>query len=600
LKMDEPASTLGLARAFWGILTPPQRRWVLAAQIMSLLMAVTTVTGVASIAPFFAVLGDPALIDHNALLAGSFQYLGLHSRRSFVVLLGVGFVIVVLLTNFINLAGSYALLRLSSWVGDELRTRLYGEYLRREFLFHLRTSSATLLNNIVRETTRVSVGILQNAFLLLTSLSTAAVIIVCIVLVSPMAGIAVLAGLAGGYSLIYLSVRQRIARAGRVESERTRQLTQLILEGFGAIREITVLRKHDLFTRRFEQASHETAVLAAYIGAITQSPRYLIECIAAGGLVGAALVMSRGDEGIGHSLAELTFLGFAVYRLLPSLQQSFAAFVHIRAAHSGFVAIAGDLLRARAPATRNTPVHPDWSKRPCSEIRFSEVTFRYTPDSEPALCGVSLSIPAGAMVGLVGRNGSGKSTLVDLLAGLLPPESGSVRVDGVHLDATVHAAWQSRVAYVPQDIFLLDSTIAENIALGVAAADIDRQRLAEAARLARLDAFVASLPGGFDEQIGERGARLSGGQRQRIGIARALYTDATVLIMDEATNSLDAFAEEDVMTSVEALRGNKTIILIAHRFNTLRQCDVIFELDGGKLLRSGSWNDLTRLEARAV
>jgi ABC-type bacteriocin/lantibiotic exporter with double-glycine peptidase domain len=589
--MNERTGILGLARAFWGITTPAQRRGILAAQLLSLLMAAATVTGVASIAPFFAVLGDPGLIDHNILLAGLYDYLGLGSRRTFVTVLGIGFVAIVLLTNAINFFGSYLLLRLSSWIGDELRTTLYAEYLQREYLFQLGSSTTVLLNNIVRETTRVAVGILQNAFLLLTSLGTAAVIVGCMFLVSPVAAIAVLAGLAGGYALIYLGVRRRILRAGLAESELARELSQLIFEGFGAIREITLLRKHEVFTRRFEQASRETAALSAYIGAVTQSPRYLIECLAAAGLVGAALVMSRSAGGIGQSLAALTFLGFAVYRLLPSLQQAFAAFVHIRASHSGLLAIAADVARARAPRQKLNSGLPDWSDRPRSEIRFSDVTFRYHPDSEPALREVSLSIPTGSLVGLTGRNGSGKSTLVDLLAGLLRPESGRISIDGVQLDAAVCAAWQSRIAYVPQNVFLLDCSIAQNVAFGVPRDEIDWPRLEAAARLARLDSFVAGLPQGFDARVGERGAKLSGGQKQRIGIARALYRDASVLILDEATSALDTAVEADFMATIAALRGHRTIILITHRLNTLEHCDCIVELDAGRLIRTGSWKD---------
>jgi ABC-type bacteriocin/lantibiotic exporter with double-glycine peptidase domain len=597
--MIEGEGILGLARAFWGIMTPTQRRGILAAQLLSLLMAAATVTGVASIAPFFAVLGDPGIIDHNALLAGLYEHLGLGSRRSFITVLGIGFVAVVLLTNVINFFGSYLLLRLSCGIGDELRATLYAEYLQREFLFQLGSSTAVLLNNIVRETMRVAVGGLQNALLLLTSLGTAAVIVACMFLVSPVAAIAVLAGLAGGYALIYRSVRQRILRSGHRETELARELTQLVFEGFGAIREVTLLGKHEVFTRRFEQASREMAALTAYISSITQSPRYLIECIAAAGLVGAALVMSRGAGGIGPSLATLTFLGFAVYRLLPSLQQAFAAFVHIRASHSGLLAIAADVARARVPRQKPESRLPDWSDRPRSEIRFSDVTFRYHPDSEPALSEVSLRIPTGSLVGLIGRNGSGKSTLVDLLAGLLRPDSGRISIDGIQLDPAVCAAWQSRIAYVPQDVFLLDCSVAQNVAFGIGRGEIDWLRLESAARLARLDSFVASLPEGFDARIGERGAKLSGGQKQRIGIARALYRNASVLILDEATSALDTVVEADFMATVAALRGHRTIILITHRLNTLEHCDCIVELDAGRVIRTVGWKDLAPQSTRA-
>jgi ATP-binding cassette, subfamily B, bacterial PglK len=207
---------------------------------------------------------------------------------------------------------------------------------------------------------------------------------------------------------------------------------------------------------------------------------------------------------------------------------------------------------------------------------------------------VSLRIPAGAAIGFVGANGSGKTTLVDLIAGLLVPGTGQIEVDGIVLDAVTRPAWQSRIAYVPQNIFLLDATIAQNVALSVSAGEIDRERLLAAARLAQLDEFVATLPSGYDHMVGERGRRLSGGQRQRIGIARALYRDASVLIMDEATNALDGLTEQELMATIVRLRGRYTVILIAHRLSTVRACDVIFEFDRGRVTGSGNYDGLLR------
>jgi len=235
-----------------------------------------------------------------------------------------------------------------------------------------------------------------------------------------------------------------------------------------------------------------------------------------------------------------------------------------------------------------------WSECPRREIHLNGVSYRYAPDRTWALRVVSLRIPARATVGIVGANGSGKSTLVDLVAGLLTPTEGAVEVDGCALREENRAAWQGRIAYVPQNIFLLDASIEQNIALGIAAAAVDRPRLLEAARLAQLDEFVRTLPHGYAERVGERGVAISGGQRQRIGIARALYRDAAVLLLDEATNSLDGLTEHELLATLGRLRGRYTIVLIAHRMNTVRACDVIFELDRGRLIGSGTYDGLLK------
>jgi len=310
------------------------------------------------------------------------------------------------------------------------------------------------------------------------------------------------------------------------------------------------------------------------------------------GLVAVALLAGSREDGIGPWLGQLTFLGFAAYRLLPTLQQAFSATVKIRADRPGFESIAADLRLAR---TRNHAVvaaDSAWQERPLSAIRLQEVSFRYESHRPSVLNGVSLRIPARAAVGFVGRNGSGKTTLVDLIAGLLVPARGRIEVDGIALDDANRTAWQSRIAYVPQNICLLDTTIAQNVALSVPADAIDRTRLLAAAQLAQLDEFVATLPGGYDHMVGERGMRLSGGQRQRIGIARALYTQASVLILDEATNALDGLTEQEMVATILRLRGRYTIILIAHRLSSVRACDVIFEIDRGRVTGSGTYDEL--------
>jgi len=235
--------------------------------------------------------------------------------------------------------------------------------------------------------------------------------------------------------------------------------------------------------------------------------------------------------------------------------------------------------------------------RPQQEIRLEEVSFRYAPDQPWALRGVSLRVPARAAVGFVGVNGSGKTTLVDVIVGLLVPSEGRVEVDGSALDEANRAAWQSRIVYVPQNMFLLDSSIAQNIAFGIPAADINRHRLLEAVRLAQLDEFIKTLPAGYDHRVGERGIQLSGGQRQRIGIARALYREATVLVFDEATNALDGLTEQELMATLGRLRGRYTTILIAHRMTAVRSCDIIFELENGKITGSGTYDGLLKSSA---
>jgi ABC-type bacteriocin/lantibiotic exporter with double-glycine peptidase domain len=587
---------------FWAILTPKQRRGILAMQVVSMAMAFSTVSGIVAIAPFFAVLGQPELIDHNALLHWAYAHGGFSSKRGFVVALGIAFSAVMLVANLINVLGSLAMSRLALRIGTELQSTLFGEYLSRPYSFHIRANGTMLFNNILYETARATNGILRNAFLLVTNLVTASFIILSILLLKPIIALAMIAGLAGGYALIYFVLRNRLLKLGHSQSRFGIEQAQILRESLGAIKEIIVLQAQNFFRGRFERASKSYSLAAAHSQVVAQNPRHLMECVAAVGLVGLALVLSGREDGVGPWLGQLTFIAFAAYRLLPILQQVFAASVNIRADRAALSRIAPDLRQARAAIHTTSSANfaradCAWQVRPQREIRLEEVSFRYASDQPWALRGVSLRVPAGAAVGIVGVNGSGKTTLVDVIVGLLVPSEGRVEVDGSTLDESNRAAWQSRIAYVPQNIFLLDSSIAQNIALGIPAADINRHRLLEAVRLAQLDEFIKTLPAGYDHRVGERGIQLSGGQRQRIGIARALYRSASVLVFDEATNALDGLTEQELMMTLGSLRGRYTTILIAHQMTTVRSCDIIFELENGKITGSGTYDELLKSSA---
>jgi ATP-binding cassette, subfamily B, bacterial PglK len=583
---------LNLPAEIWSVLTPRQRRWVIWAQLLSIVMAFSTVAGIASIAPFFSVLGNPQLIDHAGPLHWLYTHFEFSNKRSFEVALGAAFVGLVFIANLINVVGSFAMTKLALWIGADLQSVLLGEYLARPLAFHAATHSAILANNILQETARATNDVLQNVFFLITYIATGSFIIVSVVLLNPTVAALMIMVLAGGYILIYLAVRNRLLRAGKIQSQYFAEQTKLVDESLGAIKEIHVLRIQNFFRLAFERSSHALARSAAHIELIAKSPRHVMECVAVLGLVLLALFAAGREQGIGPALGQLTFLGFAAYRLLPTLQQGFSSIVKIRSGRPGFAAIAADLRMARARKFDRPTADASWAERPRRDIRLTEVSFRYAPDRPAAVSGVSLRIPARAAIGIVGANGSGKTTLVDLISGLLVPGTGLIQVDGIALGESNRAAWQSRIAYVPQDIFLLDTTIEQNVALGVPAGEIDKARLIEAAQLAQLDKFVDTLPGGYGHWVGEKGVRLSGGQRQRIGIARALYTAASVLIMDEATSAQDGLSEQEIMSTLLRLRGRYTIILIAHRLSSVRACDVIFEFGRGEVTASGTYAEL--------
>jgi ATP-binding cassette, subfamily B, bacterial PglK len=577
---------MSLPRELWTILTPTQRRQVLGAQAISLAMAASGIVSIAAIAPFFAALADPQATVHLSALRWLYLVGGFTSTHTFVTGLAIAFVALVIASNLVNALGARAMNRIAHRIGNELQGTLFAEYLSRPYLFHVCVNSATLFNNVVNEAGRLNEGVLQNLFTLITNATTGCVILVSVIVVSPAIALALLAGLGGGYCLIYLSVRARLLRLGRAHSLAWSEQARIVGESFSGIKEILLLADKGRFQQQFERASVEAASTAGRIRATGQVPRHVMECVALSALASVALVLNIREAAVGRWLAELSFLGFATYRLLPVLQQLFISIVRIRADRTGFTAIAKDLRRARTASlspAENSASDP-WPGAPREEIRLVRACFHYSADGRAALVNANLRIPAGAMVGIVGPNGSGKTTLMDVIVGLLPPTSGEVRIDGIAITAASRPAWLSKVAYVPQNLFLLEGTLAENIAFGVRPDAIDRARITRAAHLAQLDEFVAGLPRGYEHAVGERGMRLSGGERQKIGIARALYRGASVLLFDEATSALDNLAETEILAALRALRRSCTILLISHRASTLGACDLIVRLEAGRIV----------------
>jgi ATP-binding cassette, subfamily B, bacterial PglK len=575
----------------WRLLDRAQRRQFMGLQLLSVLMALSAVGGIAAIVPFFAVLADPNSIERNAVLRALYQHLHFASEGAFVLALGSAFVVLVLLANAVNLFGMLAINRFALQIGDTFFVRLFRRYLGRDFAFHLSHNSAALASRLLHDSSRVSTGILRQGLVLVANMVTIVCIMASILLMNPLVAVGATLVLGGGYAAVYALTQGLLLRNGRAQSRYLAQRTQLVSETLGAIREIIILDVREWFVQRFAAYCRSFSRVESGTLAISTTPRNILECAIALSLVGGALYLRSASGGVGPWLGQLSFIGLAAYRLLPALQQTFTAMVSIRANHAVFETLASELERAPDPEEAHPALQHAWRCGPRREIRMREVSFSYAADRPPVISNFSLRIPAGSVVGFVGANASGKTTLVDLLAGLLIPTAGHVEVDGVVLDHARRSAWQSAIAYVPQHVFLLDATLAENIALGVPPDRIDRERLQSAIRLARLTECVASLPNGSDEVLGERGCRLSGGQRQLLGIARALYRDASVLILDEATSALDNAAEDEIVATLNALRSGRTLLMISHRLSALRHCDRIHEVRNGRVSRSGTYAD---------
>ncbi len=594
-------SLIDVPREIWQLLDAAQKRQCVSVLLVSVAAACLALVGVTAIAPFFAVLSDITLIERSAALTWLKSTLGLETSRSVLVCLGVGFVALLTLANAANLVAILWIGRFSHGVGARLHALLFAEYLHRDIGFHSGSNSAVLASRVVHDVTRTVGGVIQSALTLCANAVVIVLIAGAIVFVDPLLALAATLALGGSYVLIYWLVRRRLMRNGAITSRNWASRAQVIAESFGAIKDVAVHRAQPSLVARLERHSEAIAAAQASTPAIAATPRYAIDCVTAAGLVAAALWI-YGTAGASRWLPQLAFLGLAAYRLLPAAQQLFGALARIHADYPAFAGIAGDLRAARRRSVQpSRPPNVLWRSRPRQAIRLVDASYRYSAHRAGGVEGISLEIPAGTLVGFVGPNGAGKTTLAEIVLGLLTPNRGRIEIDGVALDDENRNAWLDNVAYVAQQIALVDGTLAQNIAFGVAADDVDAERMVEAVRGAQLEATVAAMPSGLATQIGENGARLSGGQRQRVGIARALYRRASLLVVDEGTNALDMLTEAEIVALLGALRGTCTIILIGHRPSALAGCDLVFELEDGRVVGRKTKAQLAKaLERREI
>lgn len=572
-------------------LTPQERRklWLLLGMVVA--MALLDVLGVASIMPFMAVAANPNLIQTNGLLSSLYRALDFANMQQFLLFLGfLVFTLLVASLTFKALT-TYAQTRFGLMCEYSIGRRLIEGYLHQPYAWFLSRHSADLGKAILSEVgTVVHTGILPMMNLIGQG-AVAIALLATLLLVDPKLALMVGAVLGIVYGLVFKGMSSFLSRIGheRVQANQDRFIA--VNEAFAAAKEVKLGGLEYAYTQRFAAPAEVFAKHLASAQVVAQAPRYLIEAFAFGGMLLVVLYLMAQSDGFAGALPILALYAFAGYRLMPALQQIYNSFTSLQFVVPAVNALHEDF-KSLEPYEPSQPVTEPI--RLAGSIVLDDVTYSYPNAEKNALSSLNLIIPARSSVGLVGSTGSGKTTTVDLILGLLEAQSGSLVVDGKIIDAGNRRAWQRSIGYVPQHIYLADDTVAANIAFGVRTDCIDWVAIERAAKIANLHDFVETeLPEGYLTAVGERGVRLSGGQRQRIGIARALYHNPQVLIMDEATSALDSLTEQVVMEAVNNLGHDITIILIAHRLSTVRQCDQIYLLERGRIKANGTYKELS-------
>ena len=587
-------------KRLFDLLTTQERRRLYLLFVAVVIMAGLEVVSVASIMPFLSVASDPASIQENAYLKWAYDTFGFTDRHSFLVALGVAALIALVVSNTFIVIVTWLQSRYVWHRNHSISKRLLRGYLQRPYEYFLTRNSSDLSKNILEEAMQVSsqmlLPLIRGVAKGLMSIS----IVGFLVFVDPAVAFIVAVVLGGAYGSIWLSVRKKLDKIGEKRVDANEDRFQSVSESLGGIKAVKLRAKEDAFLEQFERPSRRYAHYRTLNSVINKAPRYILEAIAFGGiiLISVYLIAIRSD--IQQVIPMLGLYAFAGYRLMPALQSTFRGLAKAQFNKAALGAIHRDMYEPSSSsspteARRNGTKADDRKDRIQlkDDLIMENVTFTYPGAEEPAIENISLEIPARTTVGFVGKTGSGKTTIVDLMLGLLRPQKGDIRVDGIPLQNENLPLWQRSIGYVPQHIYLADDTIARNVAFGVPNDQISRSRVVDALQRAQVYDFVSKeLPNGLGTIVGERGVKLSGGQRQRIGIARALYHRPSVIFFDEATSALDQATEQAVMKAVYALGRTRTIILVSHRMSTVRRADTIFVLEQGKLVGEGSYGNL--------
>ncbi len=558
------------------LLTRKQRREFFILQMLMLLSSVADLVGTASIMPFVALAADPSVLQSNPYLATTYDAMGQPPQGEFLLMVGGVFIGLIILANGTMMVSQFLMNRYASRVGGEISTRLYGHFLSRDLVFHAETNSAFMIQAIMRDSLTLSTMLVAPALRINFWFFSIFLLAALIVYVDPFVAFSTVVVLVLFYWMVFYLVRRTIHKNGLLISRLGQRRNQVLNESFGGIRDVKLYSYEAGYLRRFQRDTRRSARALADNNILAESPYFLIEMIVLAGMVLITLYLYRQGDGLHAALPVLTLYGLAGLKIVPKVQQSYAALTKIRSAQPVFKRLYEHL----AAYSEKTHFLVDVPRimTPQSAVTIDGVTYRYNSESSPVFDRLSALFPAGEITAITGKSGAGKTTLLEILMGLLSPEEGQIAVDGHPLSEQEMPNWRASIAYVPQEVYLTDSSLAQNIAFGEDRDDIDLERVSWAAKAACIDELAGGSEEGLWVLIGERGSLLSGGQRQRIGIARALYKNVPLLFLDEATSALDDATQAQVMQNLRELTPKITVIMNTHQRNTLAIADSVVEL----------------------
>lgn len=572
---------------------PDSDGWKFAA-LFGLMMigTVLELAGIGMIPVFIGALSNPEMIFNNQWIGPVAAYLGIETAKELLIYGGIGLLIIFLVKGAYLIWFNYIKAKFIYNRFTIIASRLFETYLSAPYAFHLERNTAELIRNVTNETRFISNHVMLPFLIILMNAVTVTGIFLLLLFVEPIVTIIAFIIIGGGGGFFLKIIRNRLKKHGSTAANERSRMIQGVNEGLGGFKDVTVMNRQKLFLDRFKEYAKNLTQSQIFKTIAGSSSKPVIEFFAVSGLITIAFTMIWRGSPMGSIIPILALFGAATVKLMPAIQQiimrinTLRYYVHaLKPVHKDIKSMEDYYQKAR----QNTAIK---RKLPFNDIIvLKNVCYRYPNSKEDVLKNINISILERSTVGFVGPTGAGKSTIVDVLLGLLDPNKGQVTVDGVDIKDEKRA-WQNNAGYIPQFIYLSDDTIKNNIAFGIPDELISDEKVKAAVEAAQLKDFIENLPRRLNTKVGEDGVQLSGGQRQRVGIARALYNNPEVLIMDEGTSSLDNYTEKQVISAIEALKGERTIIMIAHRLTTVKNCDQLFMINQGEIVDKGTHDEL--------
>lgn len=555
--------------------------------IITILASFAEVISIGAVLPFIGALTNPEKVFNNKLVASLLPLFKISHPKQLLLPLTILFCIAIILSGIMRMLLLWAQTKLSHGIGTDISLSVYKKTLYQPYSVHVSRNSSEVITGISNKAHGIIYSALLPFLTIISSLIMLIMILVALLYINSTVALFSVFGFGIIYVIIIQITKKRLKNDSINISRESNKVIKALQEGLGGIRDVLIDGTQSTYCKIYRDADLPLRKAQANIVLISGFPRFAIEGLGMILIAILAFRLSIKVEGLSMTIPILGSLALGAQRMMPMLQQAYASWTNIKGAEDSI----SDTL-----SLLDQPL-PDFVDSEAidiipynNNIVIQNLSFKYSENNESLILnGININITKGSRVGFMGVTGSGKSTLLDLLMGLLSATSGTIEIDGLPINSKNCRSWQAHIAHVPQSIFLSDSTILENIAFGIPFNLIDQEKVKVVAKMAQISETIELLENKYFTRVGERGICLSGGQRQRIGIARALYKDADVIIFDEATSALDNETENVVMQAIESLGDNLTIIIVAHRLTTLKNCDKIYELFEGRIKREGDY-----------